>query len=107
MSTAQAPCVLGVTAGLGSDCVTYTEMTLDKLRRKADRTSDVTDAGVSDVTTVAPTLVRVQRSVIPTTSPSNEGCAHTPGKKPAVFLLSRILRASRRSGAWVYTDRLP
>ena len=31
----------------------------------------------------------------------DKACTRAPGKKPAVSLLPRILRASRRSGAWV------
>lgn len=37
----------------------------------------------------------------------DKACTRAPGKKPAVSLLPRILRASRRSGAWVSIARLP
>jgi hypothetical protein len=47
--------------------MTYTlgDMTIEDLRRKADRTSDMATAWASDVTVVAPTPVRHWRVATP------------------------------------------
>lgn len=84
----------------GGFCIPETNV--EETRRKANGASNRTDALSSDVAAAALTLVRVQGSVTTSTSsPSNEGCAHAPGKKPSVSLLFRNFRASRRCGARV------
>lgn len=82
-----------------------TEAQINDYRKTANRTSDlVTGVVDSAVSADAPTRVQVSGPAYLITRALDKACTHTPGKKPAVSLLPRILRASRRSGAWVSID---
>ena len=88
--------------------MTYPEMDVESMREKANGTSNHMGGPMGEAEAKSsPAQVRVLRPSTSTFRAFDKACTHTPGKKPAVSLLPRILRASRRSGAWVSIGDLP
>lgn len=93
----------------------YSGIDIESLRRKANGTN-MPGAPVEGRIHLCPagamgcTVSPVQPGNLDTTpnrASKQEACTRAPGKKPAVSLLPRILRASRRSGVWVDMRQLP
>jgi len=94
--------------------MTYPEMDVESMREKANGT---TIPGVSQGDRIR--LRPVGTTWLPDepdrpgnldTTPNrafDKACTRAPGKKPAVYLLPRNPRVSRRCGAWVDMNRLP